>query len=184
MTDIDENPVLKIARAIHFAALKHTDQRRKGVDAEPYINHLAEVAETLAIHTDGRDPNLIVAGLLHDTLEDTQTTYEELVGGFGHDVADLVKEVTDEKSLSKVERKQLQVANAPHKSARAKMLKMADKTSNLKAILNSPPQNWLPERKREYFDWAKQVVDGCKGVNRGLEEAFAKLYADGRSTLE
>jgi GTP diphosphokinase / guanosine-3',5'-bis(diphosphate) 3'-diphosphatase len=143
---------LKIARAVHFAALKYANQKRKGKDAEPYINHLAEVAATLAVHTKGQDPNLVVAGLLHDTLEDTQTTYEELVGGFGQDVADLVKEVTDDKSLPKAERKRLQVENTPHKSVRAKMLKIADKLSNLKAVLNSPPQNWSPERKREYFD--------------------------------
>ena len=183
MIDTNDNPVLKIARAVHFAALKHTNQKRKGKDAEPYINHLAEVAATLAVHTKGQDPNLVVAGLLHDTLEDTQTTYEELVSGFGQDVADLVKEVTDDKGLPKAERKRLQVENTPHKSVRAKMLIIADKLSNLKAILNNPPQNWPPERKREYFDWAKQVVDGCNGVNRGLEEVFAKLYADGRSTL-
>jgi GTP diphosphokinase / guanosine-3',5'-bis(diphosphate) 3'-diphosphatase len=183
MTGASDNPVLKIARAAHFAALKHTNHKRKGENAEPYINHLAEVAETLAVHSDGQDLNLVVAGLLHDTLEDTQTTYEELVGGFGRDVADLVKEVTDDKSLPKAERKRLQVENTPHKSARAKMLKIADKLSNLKAILNSPPHSWPPERKREYFDWARQVVDGCKGVNRGLEEAFAKSYAHGRSIL-
>ena len=183
MIDTDDNPVLKIASAVHFAAFKHTNQKRKGKDAEPYINHLAEVAATLALHTKGEDLNLVVAGLLHDTLEDTETTYEGLVSGFRRDVADLVKEVIDDKSLLKAERKRLQVKNTPHKSVRAKMLKIADKLSNVKAIMNRPPQNWPPERKREYFDWAKQVVDECNGVNRGLEEAFAKLYADGRSAL-
>ena len=176
-------PIRLISEAADLAARRHNGMARKGRGSEPYINHLAEVAATLAVHTNGQDPNLVVAGLLHDTLEDTQTTYEELVSGFGQDVADLVKEATDDKSLPKAERKRLQVENTPHKSVRAKMLKIADKLSNLKAILNSPPQNWPPERKREYFDWAKQVVDGCNGVNRGLEEAFVKLYADGRSTL-
>jgi (p)ppGpp synthase/HD superfamily hydrolase len=178
-----ENPVTTIARALHFAAKKHAKQRRKGGDAEPYINHLAEVAETLAVHTDGQDSNLVVAGLLHDTLEDTETTYEALVDGFGRDVADLVVEVTDDKTLPKAERKRLQVLKASHKSDRAKMLKIADKISNLNSILNSPPEDWTPERKREYFDWAKKVVDGCTGVNPALDKQFAEVYEKGQRIL-
>ncbi len=180
MVSVVDNSVSKIARALHFAATKHSNQRRKGGDAEPYINHLAEVAETLAVHTDGQDPDLVVAGLLHDTLEDTVTTYDELVDGFGRDVADLVVEVTDDKSLPKAERKRLQVENAPHKSDRAKVLKIADKISNLKSILNSPPRDWPPERKREYFDWAKRVVERCGGVNPALDRLFAEVYEKGQ----
>jgi GTP diphosphokinase / guanosine-3',5'-bis(diphosphate) 3'-diphosphatase len=179
MNSVTENPVLKFTRAVQFAAIKHTGQRRKGENAEPYINHLAEVAETLALHTEGRDWNLVIAGLLHDTLEDTDTTYDELVAGFGHDVANLVKEVTDDKSLPKAERKRLQIENAPHKSARAKMLKIADKLSNLHSILKSPPKDWPIERKLEYFEWAKRVVEGCQGAN----SAFKELYDEGRRTL-
>jgi (p)ppGpp synthase/HD superfamily hydrolase len=178
-----ENPVLKFTRAVHFAAIKHKGQRRKGENAEPYINHLAEVAETLAFHTEGQDWNLVIAGLLHDTLEDTNTTYEELVAAFGHDVADLVKEVTDDKSLPKTERKRLQIENARYKSARAKMLKIADKLSNLNSILNSPPKDWSLERKREYFEWAKGVVEGCQDANSALEKAFEKIFEQGQTTL-
>jgi GTP diphosphokinase / guanosine-3',5'-bis(diphosphate) 3'-diphosphatase len=183
MNSVTENPVLKFTRAVQFAAIKHTGQRRKGENAEPYINHLAEVAETLALHTEGRDWNLVIAGLLHDTLEDTDTTYDELVAGFGHDVANLVKEVTDDKSLPKAERKRLQIENAPHKSARAKMLKIADKLSNLHSILKSPPKDWPIERKLEYFEWAKRVVEGCQGANSALDKAFKELYDEGRRTL-
>jgi len=183
MINTEDNPVLKIARAVHFAALKHKGQRRKGEDAEPYINHLAEVSETLALHTNGEDLNLVIAGLLHDTLEDTETTYDELVSAFGHDVADLVKEVTDDKNVPKAERKRLQVENAPHKSTRAKMIKIADKISNLNSILNSPPKDWPPDRKREYFEWAKRVVDACGGINSGLDEAFAEVYAKGSAII-
>jgi guanosine-3',5'-bis(diphosphate) 3'-pyrophosphohydrolase len=121
--------------------------------------------------------------MLHDTLEDTETTYDELVASFGSDVADLVREVTDDKTLPKAERKRLQVEKAPHKSACAKMLKIADKISNLSSILNSPPKDWPDERKREYFDWAKRVAEGCKDTNAGLEAAFAKVYEDGRTKL-
>jgi (p)ppGpp synthase/HD superfamily hydrolase len=118
MIDTNDNPVLKIAQAVHFAALRHTNQKRKGKDAEPYINHLEEVAATLAFHTKVEDVTLVVAGLLYDTLEDAEMTYEGLVSGFRRDVADLVKEVIDDKSLLKAELKRLQVQNTPHKSAR------------------------------------------------------------------
>ena len=183
MASVADNYVSKIAKAVHFAATKHSNQRRKGGDAEPYINHLAEVAELLAVHTDGQDPDLVIAGLLHDTLEDTVTSYDELVEVFGRDVADLVVEVTDDKTLPKAERKLLQIENASHKSDRAKLLKIADKISNLNSVLNSPPKDWPPERKREYFDWAKRVVERCGGVNPALDQLFAEVYEKGQSIL-
>lgn len=171
--------VLLIARALDFAARKHVDQRRKGEAEEPYINHLAEVANLLAELTGGEDAVLVAAGLLHDTIEDVGVTHAELAQAFGPEVADLVREVTDDKSLPKLERKRLQVEHAPHKSGRARQLKIADKTSNLCAILNSPPRDWGEERKREYFDWAKRVVDGCRGVNARLEAAFDEAWKAG-----
>ncbi len=171
--------VLLIARALDFAARKHVDQRRKGEAEEPYINHLAEVANLLAEATGGEDAVLVAAGLLHDTIEDVGVTHAELAQAFGPEVADLVREVTDDKSLPKQERKRLQVEHAPHKSRRARQLKIADKTSNLRAIRNSPPRDWDEERKREYFDWAKRVVDGCRGVNARLEAAFDEAWKAG-----
>lgn len=171
-----QQTVLLLTKAAHFAAVKHTDQRRKGERAEPYFNHLSDVAQLLAEHTGGCDPALVAAGMLHDTLEDTDTTYAELEAAFGADIAGLVREVTDDKTLPKAERKRQQVERAPHKTDRAKMIKMADKISNLKSILHSPPKDWTDVRKQAYFDWAKQVVDGCRGVNGGLEKAFKSLY--------
>ena len=171
--------ILQFARALSFAAQKHTAQRRKGEAAEPYINHLAEVSMFLAEVTEGSDPKLIIAGLLHDTLEDTETTFAELEKNFGTDVASLVKEVTDDKSLPKAERKRLQIETAPKKSKRAQMIKIADKISNLLAIMSSPPVDWSDERKREYFDWAKKVVDGCRGCNPPLEGVFDKTWEAG-----
>ena len=153
--------IIGLTRALAFAAAAHANQRRKGAAQEPYINHLAEVALLLAEATDGQDLNLVLAGLLHDTIEDTPATRQELMEHFGKDVADLVLEVTDDKSLPKAERKRLQIETAPHKSDRAKMIKIADKVSNLNSILESPPVDWSEERKREYFEWARRVVDGC-----------------------
>ena len=172
-------PTLRIAHAIEFAARKHVDQRRKGARAEPYVNHVAEVASLLAQATRGRDANLVIAGLLHDTLEDTPTRHAELVRHFGRDVADLVREVTDDKRLHKRLRKRLQVERAPHKSRRAKMLKIADKTANLRSILVSPPTDWTAKRMRDYYDWAARVVAGCRGVNAFLEREFDKVHAKG-----
>jgi guanosine-3',5'-bis(diphosphate) 3'-pyrophosphohydrolase len=172
-----------VARAVDFAARKHRAQRRKGEAAEPYFNHLAEVAALVAEATGGGDPVVIVAALLHDTIEDTGTTAAELEAEFGAEVARLVGEVTDDKSLPKAERKRLQVANAPHKSDRAKMIKIADKISNLRSLANSPPASWDLARKREYFDWARQVVDGCRNVSPPLDTLFDEAHRRGLSLL-
>jgi (p)ppGpp synthase/HD superfamily hydrolase len=161
-----------VSQAYAFAAARHTDQRRKGDREEPYINHLVEVAALVAAATGGKDPNLTAAAVLHDTLEDTDTTFAELEEAFNRDVADLVAEVTDDKSLPKQTRKDLQVANTPKKSVRARLIKIADKTSNLRSLANSPPGNWPEERKADYLAWARQVVDGARGVNDWLEAVF------------
>jgi (p)ppGpp synthase/HD superfamily hydrolase len=172
-----------VAHAADFAARRHAGQRRKGVTAEPYINHLAEVALLLATATDGQDGELVAAGYLHDTLEDTQTEYEELEKLFGSDVAQLVAEVTDDKSLPSVERKRLQVEKAPGKSVRARMLKVADKTSNLRSLAISPPAGWGAERASEYIAWAERVVAGCRGLNENLERSFDAASVDARAAI-
>jgi GTP diphosphokinase / guanosine-3',5'-bis(diphosphate) 3'-diphosphatase len=166
------NEVTLLARAWRVAAERHVDQRRKGDRAEPYVNHLAEVAELVAEATCGRDANLVAAAVLHDTIEDTGMTHAELECQFGTDVADLVAEVSDDASLPKSERKRRQVAHAAEKSHRAKLLKLADKTSNLRSIAHSPPSDWSFDRRRSYLVWARDVAGGLRGVNRWLEGEF------------
>jgi len=168
--------LLRIAQAFDFAARAHVDQLRKGVLEEPYLNHLAEVAYLVAQATGGGDANVIIAALLHDTLEDQpkRVTLEGLVQTFGEDVACLVSEVTDDKTLLPAERKRLQIETAPHKSARAKLIKIADKTANLRSLATSPPKGWSDERKREYVLWSSRVVAGCSGVNQWLEDQYAQ----------
>jgi guanosine-3',5'-bis(diphosphate) 3'-pyrophosphohydrolase len=112
-------------------------------------------------------------------VEDTSATFEELEREFGPEIAELVREVTDDKNLKKEERKRLQIETAGKKSHRARLIKIADKTSNLRSILSSPPTDWSTQRKREYFDWAAAVVDRCRGVNSQLEEAFDRAYVEG-----
>ena len=169
---VNENPVLLFARALDFAARKHVHQRRKGELAEPYVNHLSDVARLLAEATKGEDITVVIAGLLHDTIEDTETTFAELAKEFGPEVAELVSEVTDDKALPKAERKRLQIETAPHKSRRARMIKLADKTSNLHSMIASPPKDWSLERRRDYIDWADKVAAGCRGVSAYLEREF------------
>jgi (p)ppGpp synthase/HD superfamily hydrolase len=164
--------LLLTVSAADFAARRHVNQRRKGATAEPYFNHLAEVATLLADATGGSDPALVAAGFLHDTLEDTPTEYEELAARFGKDVAGLVAAVTDDKSLPKAERKRLQVETAPQKSERARLLKLADKISNLRSLATSPPADWDVARALDYVDWAERVAAGCRGINAKLEHAF------------
>jgi guanosine-3',5'-bis(diphosphate) 3'-pyrophosphohydrolase len=168
--------VQEILKAAHFAASRHSDQRRKGAAAEPYVNHLLEVAELVSGALGAPDTNLVIAALLHDTIEDVDVTRDELVRIFGADVAGLVGEVTDDKSLPKAERKRLQIVNAPKKSVRAQVIKLADKISNLRAMLSSPPADWSVARRREYFEWAKQVVDALSAPNPLLKAEFERLY--------
>jgi (p)ppGpp synthase/HD superfamily hydrolase len=152
------NDVVTVMRAADFAARKHTIQRRKGEAAEPYVNHLIEVASLVAEASDGRS-DLVVAALLHDVVEDRGVTVDEVAALFGSTVASIVAEVTDDKSLDKQVRKDEQVSGAHHKSDDAAIIKLADKTSNLLAIANSPPP-WPIHRKRTYIEWARAVVSG------------------------
>jgi (p)ppGpp synthase/HD superfamily hydrolase len=168
--------VRHILAAAHFAAEKHAQQKRKGENGEPYFNHLLEVAELIAASSPHLDVELVMAAFLHDTVEDTGVTLQELEQRFGKDVADLVAEVTDDKSLPKETRKQLQVEHTPEKSPRAQTLKLADKISNLRAIIASPPVGWSPERKQQYFEWARQVVSGIASPNEFLKSEFDKAY--------
>ncbi len=168
--------IVLLARAFDFACQSHTPQRRKGAAAEPYVNHLADVALRLAEATEGRDANLVAAALLHDTIEDTPATHEELELAFGPDIAGLVAEVTDDKSLEKQVRKELQVSGARRKSERARMLKLADKASNLRSLVASPP-DWPMETRIQYADWAERVGEGLRGVNERLEREFDAAVA-------
>jgi guanosine-3',5'-bis(diphosphate) 3'-pyrophosphohydrolase len=169
--------------AIAFAADKHRNQRRKDHEASPYINHPIALANVLANEAGVEDERVLIAAVLHDTIEDTETTEQELLRLFGKDVADLVMEVTDDKTLPKAERKRLQVEHAVHISRRAKLVKLADKICNLRDIAASPPADWSLERKQEYFDWAKAVVDGLRGVHPGLEALFDEVYRAGKEAL-
>ena len=161
-----------ILEAAAFAADRHRNQRRKDVEASPYINHPLALADILAREGGVEDVTIIAAALLHDTVEDTKTTIEEVQARFGNAVAVIVAEVTDDKSLKKEERKRLQVVKASGKSVEAKLVKLADKIANLRDIRTSPPADWSEERKADYFQWARDVVAGLRGTNAGLEAAF------------
>jgi GTP diphosphokinase / guanosine-3',5'-bis(diphosphate) 3'-diphosphatase len=166
-----------ILRAAAFAAHKHRDQRRKDAAASPYINHPIALANILANEGGILDGVVLAAALLHDTLEDTETTPEELQALFGAEITSVVVEVSDDKSLPKAKRKQLQVEHAAHISERAKLVKLADKIANIRDVADAPPAGWSLERRREYFDWAKQVVEGLGEVSAPLRNAFDAAYA-------
>lgn len=170
MTDISD--VGFLLRVTAFAAQKHRVQRRKDVEASAYINHPIALADLLANEAGVTDRTVLAAALLHDTVEDTETTADELVAEFGPEIASAVMEVTDDKTLMKAERKRQQIVHAAHLSTSAKLVKLADKIDNLRDLSVSPPAGWSIERKREYFDWAKQVVDEMRGVHPRLEALF------------
>jgi GTP diphosphokinase / guanosine-3',5'-bis(diphosphate) 3'-diphosphatase len=163
--------------ALEFAAHKHRDQRRKDASASPYINHPIALARLLAEDGGVTDAKTLVAAVLHDTIEDTDTTYDELRTQFGKKVADVVAEVTDDTSLPRPRRKALQIEHAPHMSKRAALVKLADKTCNLRDVAHNPPADWPLARRRQYFDWAKAVVDALPPVSKKLRRAFDAAHA-------
>jgi len=173
---ISENDLKLLLRALAFAAAKHKNQRRKDVDASPYINHPISLADVLCNEGHITDIEVICGALLHDTVEDTDTEPEELEAEFGKAIRDIVMEVTDDKTLPKGERKQAQIDHAAGISDKAKLVKLADKISNLRDVASSPPPDWSLERRREYFDWAKAVIDRLRGVDAGLEAVFDAVY--------
>lgn len=176
-----DDALAQVFDALKFAAHKHRDQRRKGASAAPYVNHIIEVTETLIDVGQVRDTALICAALLHDTVEDTDATDAEVRERFGEEVADLVAEVSDDKSLPKADRKRLQVEHAPHKSPRAKLLKLADKICNVRDLRSDRPPSWSAERVEAYYDWAEAVVAGLRGEHEGLEALFDEVVAQGRA---
>jgi guanosine-3',5'-bis(diphosphate) 3'-pyrophosphohydrolase len=177
IADAARSDVGRLLQAISFAAEKHRNQRRKDKDASPYINHPIALASLLTTVGGITDLTVLQAAILHDTVEDTDTSYEELVASFGRRVADVVMEVTDDKHLEKPRRKALQIEHAPHASREAALVKLADKTCNLRDVAASPPERWTLERRQEYFDWARQVVDGLPQVSEPLLAAFRAALA-------
>ncbi len=167
----------RIIAAIAFAAHKHRDQRRKDEAASPYINHPIALANVLTNEARIDDEAVLIGAILHDTVEDTETTERELVEAFGREIADIVLEVTDDKNLPSTDRKRLQIEHAATISRSAKLVKLADKICNLRDIAHSPPAGWSLQRKQEYFDWAKAVVDGLRGAHPELERLFDLAYA-------
>lgn len=177
-----ETPEARLLATLHFAADKHRDQRRKGEDASPYINHPIVVAETLARYG-VTDPVTLQAAVLHDTIEDTETTPEELGRVFGPDVRDVVLEVSDDKNLSKRERKEHQVRNATTLSYRAKLIRIADKISNVHDVLHAPPTDWPVDWRLGYIDWTERVVNGCRGTHTDLEACYDRVLDEARRAL-
>lgn len=177
------NTLNKLLHATRFAAERHAGQLRKGAHAEPYINHPIEVANLIANVGRIEDIDILMAGLLHDTVEDTDTKADELIELFGHAACGYVLEVTDDKSLPKARRKELQVEHAPHMSRGAKIVKLADKISNCRDVLENPAVDWDIVRRREYVEWGVNVVAGLRGVNEYLENAFDSIVIRARETL-
>ena len=169
-----------LLKALSFAAHKHRDQRRKDAEASPYINHPIALAQVLAAEGGVSDIEVLAAALLHDTIEDTDTTGEELEREFGGRIATIVAEVTDDTALPKADRKRLQIEHAARLSEGARLVKLADKICNLRDVAERPPAKWDLQRRQEYFEWAKRVIDGFRGTPgesmHSLEAAFDRAY--------
>jgi guanosine-3',5'-bis(diphosphate) 3'-pyrophosphohydrolase len=178
------NNLSTLLQAASFAAKKHSFQKRKGADGEPYINHPLEVANLLANVGKIEDYDVLIAAVLHDTIEDTDASKEEITKLFGEAVCRMVLEVTDDKSLPKADRKQLQIEHAPHLSAGAKQIKLCDKISNIRDVTENPPHDWTNERRLEYIVWGEKVVAGMRGTNERLERYFDELTARAKQEFQ
>jgi hypothetical protein len=183
MTDTVGSDMALLLRAATFSAERHRGQLRKGVDASPYINHPLEVASILANVGGITDVTTLVAALLHDTVEDTSASAEDLETLFGHEVRLLVDEVTDDKELEKAIRKRLQIERTPSLTVAAKQIKLGDKICNMGDVVDHPPTDWSLQRRRDYLDWAALVVAGCRGANGALERHFDAVLSRGREAL-
>jgi guanosine-3',5'-bis(diphosphate) 3'-pyrophosphohydrolase len=181
MPNFMEDPL--VLKAAEFAAQNHEGQIRKGRDEWPYIDHLKSVARVIAEVGGIEDPEILAAAWLHDTIEDTETTPEELEATFGKRVRQLVEEVTDDKSLPKDERKQMQIQHAPALSPNAVLIKLGDKISNIIDVTNTPPTQWTLQRRKKYLDWAEEVIDKCPKVNKALVQNFSEVLKKGRRLL-
>jgi len=176
-----DNESILLLKVLKFAAEKHKFQRRKDRERTPYINHPIQVAELLSTVGGVKENAVLMGALLHDTLEDTETTQSEIQALCGKEVLNLVLEVTDDKNLSKLQRKHLQIKNASRISIGARLIKLADKICNVYDIAHSPPSDWTIQRCREYLAWSAEVVQGLRGVNPALEARYDAILADAQS---
>jgi GTP diphosphokinase / guanosine-3',5'-bis(diphosphate) 3'-diphosphatase len=172
-----------LLEAAAFASEKHRDQRRKDTHASPYINHPIQVASLLSTGGQVEDEEVLAAALLHDTVEDTDTTFDELTERFGARVSGFVAEMTDDKALPKEERKRVQIEHAPSLSNEATLVKLCDKICNISDVTSNPPADWSIERRRKYFEWAAAVVAACPRVDTPLFSRFDELFEAGMSSL-
>lgn len=179
-----ENNLQLVIKAANFSAVKHRKQRRKDPEETPYINHPIGVASILTEEGGITDPVVIQAALLHDTVEDTDTTLDEIEENFGRPVRNIVAEVTDDKSLPSARRKELQIEHAPRSSHQAKLVKLADKLYNLRDLQRCTPKGWSEERVEQYFIWASKVVKGLKGTNQSLEDKLQNIFTSRDIILE
>ena len=179
----DEESISLLLKALHYSADKHRNQRRKDEQATPYINHPIDVVDVLWRIGQVRHIPTLAAAVLHDTIEDTSATADEVRRLFGDEVTKLVMEVTDDKSLPYAVRKQLQIEHAPILSTEAKQIKLADKICNDYDISHSPPKNWSQQRLTEYLDWSEKVVAGLRGANLAMETYFDDVLRDARNLL-
>jgi len=167
---MEQDDTGRLLEAIKYASEKHAGQLRKGSARIPYINHPIAVTQLL-YETGVSETDVLIAGALHDVIEDTNTPPDEIKEFFGSDILNLILELTDDMSLPHDERKQRQIETAPGISIPAKMIRIADKICNLRDIMYYPI-DWDTEKKKLYMEWAEQVVAGCRGLNLALDTVF------------
>jgi len=174
----------RLLDAINFAVCKHQNQVRKDQRGSPYITHPISVAQAIYAIGSVEETHILIAAVLHDTIEDTDTSEAEIQEQFGENILAIILEVSDDKSLEKMERKRRQVVHAGELSYAAKLIKLADKLVNCRDILLSPPKDWPLARRQAYIQWAADVVYEIRGTNPSLENAFDKMLLEAQKKLK
>ena len=180
INSFSQKQLIEIFKALEFASIKHSHQKRKGI---PYINHPIQVAHLLIKCLHNPTTEIIVSALLHDTLEDTNTNSDELKDRFGDKVLHLVEEVSDNMKLSSLKRKKLQITHAHKLSAEAGYIKIADKTCNIRDMLTTKI-NWTRKRKITYIEWAGKVISRISDKHKELVEEFKNAVKEAETILK
>lgn len=168
---MNEGDIHIVLEAVGFAAEGHNGQLRENPEKTPYIIHPIRVTEHLMTIANVHERDILVAALLHDTVEDTKITFADIQKSFGTTAEGYVRELTDNMSLPQEERMKLQIETAPKKSLAAAQIKLADKYDNLKSLQSNPPATWDQKKIDEYFLSAKKVTSSLPAANVPLKKA-------------
>jgi len=175
---LNEKDAEAVLGAAIFATEKHKSQVRSNEKKTPYIIHPIEVADLVMKIGHVYDKDVLITALLHDVMDDTQTTYEQITSLYGTKVSSYLEEMTSKQGLSLKEQKKQQIMQAFRQNPSVAIIKLSDKLSNLKTLATSPPPSWSRDRIDQYFQWAQTVIENLPESNQLLKKAVKNVISD------